>query len=189
MAINKYIIAGALAAATVAGAQAFTPTRSVTSLPQLRTAAPLPARTVRTVTAPAPEGADVVFSMRPTREEFDACTIIDGNGDGKTFEYQTANASFDWPIVYNNNGAKLDADEWIITPAVTLTDTEHFYQVQIDAMSRSSFNTERFEVKVGKAPTPEAMTIAAISETVECLDWETFTGSFGISDPGTYYIG
>lgn len=139
------------------------------------------------------EPGDEVFGMHPTQAEFDGCTLIDGNGDGEKIEYYYAESGdnvFDWPIYYQNNKATADADEWLITPAISLSKNDALYQLQIDARSGATGMPEAFEVCLGEAPSPEAMTIKAIDEPrIFNTDFSTFVGRFGIERPGKYYIG
>lgn len=134
-----------------------------------------------------------ILTMHPTKEEFDAATIIDGNNDGAGIEYYYAVSGdriFDWPIYYNNQNAKGDADEWFITPAVNFPDSEKLYSVSIDAYATGSFTTEAFDIRIGRKPTVEAMTSVILDEpAVTNNDWQTFASRFGINEAGEYYVG
>lgn len=150
-----------------------------------------------TVTPPAPVGE--VFSMHPTEEEFRSCTVIDGNSDGCLIHYDvhegTDGTVYDWPIAYNNRttpSATADADEWIITPAVTLTETDRLYTASIYADPTSTSTTESFRIVMAKAADIESMRAGAVvmsEPAVSGSDYQAFTSKFGITEPGEYYFG
>lgn len=134
-----------------------------------------------------------VFTMHPTEEEFNNCTVVDGNGDGSKITYYYAESGdtvYDWPIHYNNQDATGDADEWIITPAVTLSNPDVIYTASIDAFATGSFKSEAFEICIGKTPDVASMTRVILDEpAVTNNDWKTFSSRFGVAEAGNYYFG
>lgn len=158
-----------------------------------RSVTPAPAPAFRPAAAPAATSLTEVFKMHPTEQEFAQCTIVDANADGSTFEYYYAENNgnvFDWPIYYVNNNTNLDADDWIFTPAIALGQTDCLYEVAIDVRSGATGMPEAFEVAVATAPNPAAVLSTAIDESsVLNLEFETYTGRFGVPSTGNYYVG
>jgi len=152
------------------------------------------AKDVRIKSSDAVYSGQEILSLHPTEDEFKACTIVDGNKDNVTITYfctvDLNGQPIDWPIYYINEGTDLPADEWIFAPAVTLDDNTKLYQAQIDARVGTPFNKESFEVVVATAPRPDAViAIATDCNLIDNYVFETFTGNFGIENPGQYYIG
>lgn len=108
-------------------------------------------------------------------------TVIDANGDGTTWRYDT--------IPYYSFNSKNDADDWIITPAIQL-EADKLYAFEIEARNSGSY-AEKFEVKLGKAPTVEALTTTLIdTTTVTDNNFTAFpSDEFTVSEAGKYYIG
>lgn len=140
-----------------------------------------------------------VFAMHPTEAEFSACTVFDGNGDGCKIIYDVHSAMdgevFDWPICYNNRqtpSATADADEWIITPAVTLTDISRLYNVSIEADATTNVKSESFEIVMAKAGDLNSMRAGRVILNEPSVTTNVYTqcGSrFGVTEPGDYYFG
>lgn len=143
--------------------------------------------------------AGEIFSMHPTEEEFAACTIIDGNNDGCKLGYDVHTGMdgslFDWPIYYNSLGsvkATADADEWIVTPAVTLSDISRLYTAAIEATSTSTYSRESFEIVMAKSNDLESLRAGTVimSEPSVCdNDYIELNSKFAITEPGEYYFG
>lgn len=133
-----------------------------------------------------------LFTMHPTEEEFNACTVIDGNGDGAKPVYYYAESGdkvYDWPIYYNNQDAATDADEWIITPAVRLSDPTVIYTASIDAYATGSYTTEAFDIRIGNGTDPAEMTRVILDEpAVTNNSWQKFTSRFGVAEAGDYHF-
>lgn len=67
----------------------------------------------------AQANADIVYKQTfDYQTDLDAMTIIDGNGDGQTWEWE-ANG-FHQGYVMNHRSADLEINDWIITPAIAL---------------------------------------------------------------------
>jgi hypothetical protein len=136
----------------------------------------------------------VIFSMHPTEEEFNNCTVIDDNNDSVTIQYGVMTDSqgneLDWPILYINKKTDLKADDWIITPAMTLPVADKAYEVAIDAYCTVFYKTEAFEIALGTSPDVASMTKIILDEpNMKNTSYQTFTGRFGIEQAGTYYVG
>jgi hypothetical protein len=146
-----------------------------------------------------PAQAGDVFVMHPTEDEFASCTIIDGNNDGCTIYYDVHEGLngnvYDWPIAYNKSrtpAATADADEWIITPAVTLSEINRIYTVSIEANPTTDVTSESFRIVMAKANDIESMRAGQTimnEPSVVASGYVPFSSKFGITEPGDYYFG
>lgn len=137
--------------------------------------------------------------MHPTEDEFAACTVIDGNNDGCKITYDVHESldgsTFDWPIAYNkakSPAATADADEWIITPAVTLTEINRLYTASIEADATTNVASESFQIVIAKAADIASMRAGKIimnEPYVTGNGYMPYSSKFGITEPGDYYFG
>ena len=109
-------------------------------------------------------------------------TTIDANGDGTTWAFDT--------LPYITYNTKLAADDWLITPAIQF-EADKLYAFEIEARSSSARYPEKFEVKLGNAPTVEALTTSLIDTvTVASTSFEVYASeNFSLPEAGKYYIG
>ncbi|MCM1110573.1 MAG: choice-of-anchor J domain-containing protein [Clostridium sp.] len=203
--MNKTLTMAAVAALSFSAAMTASaeyPTRRG-DLPQIRQQRPLTPFKAQSrpaaapaVKTPAATTGPTAFAMHPTEAEFNACTVIDRNDDGYKIVYGVTTdmngQTLDWPIYYNNNlKTESDADEWIITPAFEMTETENLWSVSIEARAGSNLVTpEAFEIFIGQSADPSQMTQMILDEpAISNLDFETFSSTFGIMTPGNYRVG
>lgn len=123
----------------------------------------------------------------PYREDFsnvnnwDLFTVLDCNSDGKTWIWEAGRAKGQYTFTPGG------MDDWLITPQLQLSAMDYYNFI---ISCRSFTYTEVFEVKVGKAPTPEAMTTTIIGPTNVNSDvFVDFSGDFIPEEDGVYYIG
>ncbi|MCR4854083.1 MAG: choice-of-anchor J domain-containing protein [Prevotella sp.] len=111
-------------------------------------------------------------------------TIIDANEDGKTWGLDTDSRV---SCSYNTD---LPMDDWLILPPVALEGGKN-YGLLVKALIRSNSYPERFEVKMGKEATVEAMTTELIGATDALSQDEPTEASteFSVEETGVYYIG
>ena len=108
-------------------------------------------------------------------------TVIDANHDNNTWYFSGGKMSYS----YSPNAA----DDWLITPAIEL-EAGKSYAFTLQARSFASLYPERFEVKLGAAPTAEAMTAAVIEPTQVASDtMAPFTGKVKVETSGNYHFG
>lgn len=109
--------------------------------------------------------------------------IIDANGDNSTWEIAGGQAVYSYSTTNNGN-------DWLISGAIKL-EAGKDYTFSIDAAAGNSFyQPESFEVLVGKAATPDAMTIEVIPATdVTDLAFTTYTGIIKVEEDGYYHVG
>lgn len=139
------------------------------------------------VSAPAQTNTVVLGSIVPPyscdfESGIDGWTIIDANGDGKTW-METQDAI---RVSYNSS---LDMDDWLITPPLKL-EAGKAYNVSFQAKSNGTSFPERIEVKYGKANTAEGMTETLVPATdLTTGEWVDFAQMLAPEEDGTYYIG
>ncbi|MDE5791411.1 MAG: choice-of-anchor J domain-containing protein [Muribaculaceae bacterium] len=117
-----------------------------------------------------------------TQEDFNTFIVIDGNDDGKTWEYGPG-----YPRLFYSDR---QGDDWLITPAINLTKDEQ-YSISFDVRnSYGSFNPEKIEVKIGEEASAEAMTVTLLPPTiVDNEPWKNITMEFIPRKSGRYYLG
>lgn len=127
----------------------------------------------------------VVFQ---TEEDAQNHTIINSNNDfySNGLPRQWAFDHGSMSVGFNNEA---DMDDWLITPAVSL-EAGYAYVFTINAQAQSVNFVEKLEVKLGDAPTVEAMT-GVVMEPFEFnnTEPEDFTGLITAPATGKYYIG
>lgn len=133
------------------------------------------------VVSRAPEGGySLPFDMVPTVEQFSECTVIDSNGDGKTWTWDSTNG-FKYSFHGSNNG-----DDWLILPAVAMEAGE--VKLLFDYKANSSSYTETFEVYIGSAPTVEGMTQKLGDFSSNSTEYQSGLLTFSVPSAGNYYV-
>ncbi len=117
-------------------------------------------------------------------DDWEWFTVVDANEDGSTWHWYS-----DGQASYKYNDAN-NADDWLFTPAFRL-EAGKTYVFSLDANVSSSAYAETFEVKMGGAPTAEAMTADVVAGT--SIDSEmpvAFANkTITVAETGTYYFG
>ena len=129
-----------------------------------------------------PYTSPAVFT--PTERQALLFNMVDANDDGSTWVYDPSMACF-----YNFYNYYNDADDWLITPAIKLTSTDHIYEISLDAAAVAGNYTEAFEVYIGGSPTPATMTKIFGRNDVSGSAFKTYSDIFTIDATGNYYIG
>lgn len=205
--LRKTTLIAAIAGTVIAGsarapiARSTTPTHSdsrvTRTLPPVRkapTTAGPQAPTTLNAKAKAPATVySIPFAMSPTAEQMqNECVVIDANNDAVDgYNTWTYSEYFESPIYWKGSNAG-DANDWLVFPAINFTDASKAYKVSIDAASTYTGDTsaEAFEVRIGTAPTVEALDHLILSrdDVNEALVFNTYEGVFGVPAAGTYYI-
>ncbi|MDE5554392.1 MAG: choice-of-anchor J domain-containing protein, partial [Muribaculaceae bacterium] len=116
-------------------------------------------------------------------DSLDGFNVIDANGDGNLWTAIDGHAR----MVFNS---AVDMDDWLVSPGLKLT-AETLYDISAQFACGNPSFPERIEVKAGKSPKPEDMTIVLLEPTVITqktdapMDWNK---SFVPETDGTYYI-
>ncbi len=123
----------------------------------------------------------------PTEDQFQLCSTIDANNDGRSFMYN-----------HDNNGdetfcyiyaAGTPADDYAVLPCMNFDNASAIYRVSLDAACSDDMAPEAFEVYVGTAPTKEAMTQCVIERTVvPHTSYARYDALFRVPAAGNYYV-
>lgn len=128
-------------------------------------------------------------TILPTEHQAELCTYV--NRDGSP-EYGTWRLSDQWgDLCFASGWSYETADDWLILPVTSFPDADKVYSVSIEAARGGTISSrEYFEVWVGNAPDPEAMTICAIEKTraQKFNEWIDYSGIFAIPAAGNYYV-
>ncbi|MCM1319104.1 MAG: choice-of-anchor J domain-containing protein [Muribaculaceae bacterium] len=125
----------------------------------------------------------------PYNETFDSenvlgtFTVIDANNDDNTW-------TFNFDKVQAKFNLTQDMDDWLITSPIHL-EAGKYYDLTLDVRSHNAeYTPERFEVKLGSAPTVEAMTVSIIEPTdVTVPTYTRYAGRIKVAADGDYYVG
>lgn len=114
-------------------------------------------------------------------------TIVDGNDDGFTWRWyddEEKGRAFRYSYSRNNAG-----DDWLMSPPIKLK-AGKTYKISFRASNAEEEYKERLEVKMGNAPTAQAMTTNVISP-IELTDpqYHEFSAQVTPQSDGDYYIG
>lgn len=124
-----------------------------------------------------------------TYDAFQIYTVIDGNGDGRTWDYNYMSAYSRGGSAYYNYSSDNAGDDWLVTPPIHLKPGRD-YIVSFSASGSSSYYPERFEAKLGTAPTADALTTEVIPSTdIASGDFQTFSNTIQVTADGNYYLG
>lgn len=118
-----------------------------------------------------------------TQADFDLFTTFDGNGDGETWYWWKSRKRAH--VLYNK---KLGIDDWLFTPAVKLEGGKA-YPLSFVTYTSGDY-TEKFEVKIGKAPNVDSMTATLVPMTE--VNEETahpYSCYIEPTEDGVYYLG
>ena len=118
-----------------------------------------------------------------TEALFGEFTVLDVNGDGKTWGFDATNKFAAYS--YSSNNA---ADDWFVSPAIKL-EAGKAYHIALDAANYGY--PERFEVKLGKELSADALTTEVIPATdVTEKGFITYENEqVTVPETGYYYIG
>lgn len=118
-----------------------------------------------------------------TADDFDLWTVINSNG-GSTWSYNTSNKA----AQYEYDSERLPGDDWLISPPIKLEAGKNYKLSYAYRVMMSSY-PEKFEMMLGKTPTPEGLTQRLATHTIRNTKLETSSTSFAVDETGLYYIG
>ena len=117
-----------------------------------------------------------------SEDEVSSLMADDVNGDDNTWSF------FGDCMMYTISESGLDADDWLITPAFSMSKDKVYY-VSLEAMADQGC-TEKFEVAAGNFPKGKSLTQQIIPVTeVSTDESKTFSGTFIPAEDGACYIG
>lgn len=112
-------------------------------------------------------------------------TILDANNDRKAWRFDTKGDGCARMTYHDTN----TMDDWMVLPGMKLTAGKQ-YKFSMDAFCGGPKYPERFEVKMGRQCSPEAMTETIIEPTVvNTTDAQTHTATVMVDEDGVYFIG
>lgn len=115
-----------------------------------------------------------------TAESFNYFTVIDGNNDGKTWEFASGLARVKY--------GKVKMDDWLITPPVSL-EAGKVYYTTFKAHSSNERYPEAIEAKWGAGNTVADMTNTLVEATTLPGDYQTLGGFIVPATSGVYHLG
>lgn len=126
---------------------------------------------------------DVPFVADFTDEDvFSFFKVIDNNDDGSTWNYSSYDEAARYSYSFEN-----DADDYLVTPALRVTAGKK-YDVTVHVKG-NEFNSERFMVVTGTAPTADGLGTTVIEATEVAIEEDNeYTGSFVAEADGFYYV-
>lgn len=127
---------------------------------------------------------DVVFNETfDTQEAYNAWTVIDANANDRTWQYWKQKAAY----MYDYQG-KLDGDDWIISPEITL-DADKVYELKFYLAAGGRNKVENVKVFLGTDATKEAMTTELANyESLSYSESGDKTVKLYVPTTGTYRI-
>lgn len=125
------------------------------------------------------------FPIDPA-EDVDQFTIVDANHDGTTWFYEERGIYQVFTITENATHPK---DDWLITPPVKMK-ASNSVRMRYVARATATNYPETMEIKVGKAATPEAMTVQVQPATVYSnTSYTVYDVAFTVPEDGIYFVG
>ena len=107
-------------------------------------------------------------------------TVVDANGDGKTWEYASGLVRVKYGTV--------TMDDWLISPPLRL-EAGKMYRTTFKARSSNARYPEKIEAKWGAGATPADMTSTLVEPVTLSGDYETFGDLISPVTSGIYHIG
>ncbi len=141
----------------------------------------------RTFKVTNPEGYayPLPFLMEPTAGEFEILTIVDANGDGNTWTYNTTDKALNYTF---SEGTA--ADEWVFFPGVAIDDASRIYNISIEARAYTEMYPEAFEMCIGREAAPESMTTVLVREDdLASFLYTPFVATYIAPEAGNYIVG
>ncbi len=123
-----------------------------------------------------------------SQDDFDQWTVIDNNAStsANTWGYSSGNNEALYP-----QDKKVAADDWLISPAVTL-EAGKTYDINYYIVQRSTFSSDKqkYAITVGNAATISGQsTVLAKNESFQSKLYSKQTCQFTPAESGTYYLG
>ena len=123
----------------------------------------------------------VILSL--AEDMFADMVLLDANGDGTTWTAQPDAIKYG----YNTSNG---GDDWLFTAPVDIDQIDHLVNIAIEAKCQSGNYEEGFEIWLGTAQNPQAMTFKILDvPSLKNSEYTTQSEDFMISTPGRYIIG
>lgn len=118
-------------------------------------------------------------------DDFETFTVLDANADNKTWGHDNSEKAARGNSCYGQ-----DMDDWLITPPVRM-EYGKAYKVSFRVRNNGARYPERFDLRMGTAETPQAMTTVVMDTTLVDGDkeWKTYERFVFAPTTGLYYLG
>ncbi len=118
-----------------------------------------------------------------SKAEFDACSTIDGNGDGKTWKYESGYPA--GSACYEGMSVSIPADDYLVMGPVSFTAPSGEYLLSVEA--KQLVKAETFEICLSPTGTAaDAVSVCSFT-SVPNMSFGVLDGEFSIA-PGDYYV-
>ncbi len=134
------------------------------------------------VAEPEPEGLPLPYNR--VFKNLDDMTVIDGNNDGYTWDYNLSTARCTAPL--GDDNPSTEADDWLITPGLAMYGNK-YYKVYTPLVAQYG-SPAKIEVKIGSSTHAEDMTIP-VMQPLEFESRRDCINYVKIPSNGTYYVG
>ncbi|MCM1067880.1 MAG: choice-of-anchor J domain-containing protein [Muribaculaceae bacterium] len=109
-------------------------------------------------------------------------TVLDANADGSTWAFTSSNGTF---YKYNSTN---DADDWLFSPAIYL-EAGKAYDFAAFARAYGDKYPEKIEIRMGTAPTAEAMSTTIVPATTLLGTEQELPAAISAPTSGEYFFG
>lgn len=116
-----------------------------------------------------------------SEDDFARWQVVDANADGVTWNYEAGGVPS--PVVYRYHYTN-SGDDWLISPAITVTEAA---QLMAKYSYVGSFYSEEMEVYYGDAPRPEAMKRLAVHTDLKDKAYESYV-FFAVEAGDTFHL-
>ncbi len=141
---------------------------------------------------------ELPVAFAPTKDQFQLFTVINANGDNQAWYASNINeGNLSYPAAIFNIGYFVDADDWLILPAIHFTSADELYNFAFEIASPGANDTseESFAIYLAERPNPEAMRKGTCIYQRDLFVkgtqhlWDPMSFNFVAKNPGNYYIG
>lgn len=126
---------------------------------------------------------NVPFVFAPTKEDFAKFKVVNNNQDDRTWKFDAKKKT----LMYRYS-TKVNADDYVILPAINIVETSKVYQFTIDAAPSNYTYGESFEMCVGRSPNPKDLKTIYTSGMIYGVKYDQHKAYFHATEPGLYYV-
>lgn len=144
------------------------------------------------------QALELPVAFAPTKDQFQLFTVINANNDNQAWYASNINeGQLSYPAAVFNIGYFVDADDWLILPAIHFNSAEELYNFAFELASPGANDTseESFAIYLAERPTAEAMLKGTCIYKRDLFVkgtqnlWDSMSFNFVAQNPGNYYIG
>lgn len=126
------------------------------------------------------------YTATPELAQSKLLTVIDGNHDGNSFEYDPSTKE-----MVHEYDAEEGSNEWLILPALNITDVDKMHKFSVDFRTVTPYyGTESIELCIGEKPNAASMRKLISFADLQTADSRKINLNtlFNVDKPGTYYL-